>query len=143
MRAVLDPNVLISAILSPAGTPARILLAWQHGAFELVLSPLLIAELRRVLRYPKLRDRVAPADARAFVSWLERTATRAEDPSGPPPAESVDPGDGYLLALAATARAALVSGDKHLLALADDMPIFTPADFLHELDAGPRQPSTP
>lgn len=39
MRAVLDPNVLVSALLSPTGTPARIVLAWAEGRFELVVSP--------------------------------------------------------------------------------------------------------
>jgi hypothetical protein len=55
LRAVLDPNVLISALLAPAGTPAAILRAWSAGAFELVASPLLLAELERALAYPNLR----------------------------------------------------------------------------------------
>jgi len=49
VRAVLDPNVIISALLSPFGTPARILRAWREGAFELVASALLIAALERAL----------------------------------------------------------------------------------------------
>ena len=33
-RAVLDPNVLISALISPAGPSARLLLELRAGAFD-------------------------------------------------------------------------------------------------------------
>jgi len=133
VRALLDANALISAILSPRGTPARLLLAWQAGAFDLVVSPLLLAEVRRALAYPKLERRVPPADADAFADWLGRSATVADDPSGPPPVRSDDPGDDYLVALAAAERAVLVSGDVHLTSLASRMPVRTPAEFILEL----------
>lgn len=55
MRAVLDPNVLVSAVLSPRGAPADVLRAWHDGRFELVVSPHLLDGLERVLAYPKLR----------------------------------------------------------------------------------------
>ena len=135
MRAVLDPNVLISAALSPTGAPARLLIAWQAGAFELLVSPLLLAELERALAYPKLREHIASHEARELIEWLERSATVAMDPNEPPPLRSADPGDDYLLTLAEAKRAILVSGDKHLLALAADLPILSPADFLAKLDS--------
>jgi putative PIN family toxin of toxin-antitoxin system len=137
VRAVLDANVLISAALSPRGTPARLLIAWQAGAFELLVSSLLLAELRRALAYPKLARLVPPADADAFVAWLGRAAELVADPAGPPPVRSVDPGDDYLVALAAAERAVLVSGDRHLTVLAGRIPVRTPAEFLAELEAGP------
>ncbi len=130
VRAVLDPNVLISALLSATGAPAQVLRAWLGGRFELVVSPLLLAELDRALAYPKLRKRISPEDAKRFVELLQRSATVAQDPDAEPPRRSVDPGDDYLIALAAAERAALVSGDKHLLALEGDLPIFAPAAFL-------------
>jgi len=133
VRAVLDANVLISAVLSPRGTPARLVLAWQAGAFDLVVSPLLLAEVRRALAYPKLERRIPPADADAFIDWLGRSATVADDPSGAPPVRSDDPGDDYLIALAAAERAVLVSGDVHLTSLASRMPVRTPAAFISEL----------
>ncbi len=134
MRAVLDVNVLISGILSPTGTPARLLLAWQAGAFELLVSPALLDELRRALAYPKLRRLIPEAEAEAFVAWLAEAATLARDPGGPPPVDSPDPGDAYLLALAAAHEAMLVSGDRHLLGLADGFPVRVPASFLSKLD---------
>lgn len=138
MRAVLDANVLISALLSATGAPARLLVAWQLGQFELIVSPLLLAELERALAYPKLRRMIAADEAAAFVAWLGRSATIADDPADPPPLLSADPGDDYLLALAASQKAMLVSGDGHLLALAAELPIRAPSDFLSLLSGSTR-----
>ena len=137
MRAVHDPNVIISALLSPHAPPAQALRAWQEGRFELIASPLLIAELERALAYRKLRKRITPGEATRMVEWLRSSAVPADDPSTPPTAPTVssrDAGDDYLLALAESERAALVSGDEHLLALAGEAPVFSPAAFLRLLD---------
>ncbi len=135
MRAVLDPNVIISALLSPEGSSARLLRAWQQGAFECIVSHALLAELGRALAYPKLRTRIPPAEARRFLIWLAGSARNAKDPSDPPPVRSADPGDDYLIALGQNEAAALVSGDHHLLKLAGDVPVFSPAQFFHLLNA--------
>jgi putative PIN family toxin of toxin-antitoxin system len=135
VRAVLDVNVLISAVLSAHGAPGRLLAAWRNGAFELVVSPLLLAELRQALGYPKLARLVPAADADALVALLGRTAEVAADPPGPPPVRSADPKDDYLIALAAAERAVLVSGDTHLTDLAGRIPVRRPAAFLAEIEA--------
>ena len=135
MRAVLDANVLISAILSPRGAPARLLRAWQAGKFDLVISPGLLSEVRRALAYPKLERLVSAADADAFVAWLGRSGLLAVDPEGEPPVHAVDPNDDSLLALAAAERAMLVSGDAHLTVLATRFPVRTPAAFLAQVEA--------
>lgn len=54
-------------------------------------------------------------------------------PAGPPPVGSRDPDDDYLLALAISRRAYLVTGDQDLLVLSDDFPILTPAQFATKL----------
>ena len=133
MRAVLDVSVLISALLSRTGTPARLLLAGQEGRFELIVSPGLLAELGRALAYPKLRRLIPASDAEAFVAWLSRSAVLARDLEGPAPIRCANPGDDYLISLAADQHAVLVSGDGHLLALAGDFPIQTPAAFLSKV----------
>jgi putative PIN family toxin of toxin-antitoxin system len=131
LRAVLDVNVFISALLSPHGAPAELLRAWIAGRFELIVSALLLAELGRALAYPKLRARIPTEDAARVVEWLEQTATLVRDPDvDVSPVRSVDPGDDYLLALAASQRALLVSGDAHLLALRDAAPVHSPSSFL-------------
>jgi putative PIN family toxin of toxin-antitoxin system len=132
VRAVLDPNVLIASLLSRSGAPALIVSRWLAGEFELVVSEVLLAELGRALAYPKVRKRIAEDEALAFVELLRRTAPPTSDPEAPV-RRSADPGDDYLLALAEAERALLVSGDQHLLALADELPIFTPRAFLDAL----------
>jgi uncharacterized protein len=135
VRAVLDVNFLISAVLSPRGAPSRLLAAWRDGAFELVVSPMLLAELRRALGYPKIACLVPPADADALVALLGRAAELAADPPGPPPVRSADPEDDYLVSLAAAARAVIVSGDAHLAGMGDRIPVRRPAEFLAEIEA--------
>ena len=132
MRAVLDPNVLIAALLSRSGAPAQIISQWLGGKFELVVSETLLAELERALAYPKLRDRVSADEAGSFVTLLRLGARLAADLTGPA-RRSTDPGDDYLLALAEQERAVLVSGDRHVLALTDAFPIRTARAFLDGL----------
>lgn len=128
MRAVLDPNVLISALLSPRGTPAQIVLAWLDGAFELVVSVKLLDELRRALSYEKLRSRISADEADELVELLRQSAEMHDDPDTPAPVRSPDPGDDHLIALARAANAVLVSGDKHVLGLGG-LPVYSPAEF--------------
>lgn len=87
-----------------------------------------------MLAYPKLRARVDSNDAEVFVDWLSRQAVLVTDPPDPP-SRATDADDDYLLALAADEDALLVSGDKHLLALADEFPILSPARFLETVES--------
>ena len=134
MRAVLDPNILIAALLSRTGTPAQLVSRWLAGEFELVASEALIAELERALAYPKLRARISPDEAASFVTVLRSGAVLAADPAEPE-SRSADAGDDYLIALAAQKRAVLVSGDQHLLALGEELPIETARAFVDKLAA--------
>jgi predicted nucleic acid-binding protein len=84
---------------------------------------------------PKLARLVPPAAADALVALLGRTAELAADHLGPPPVCSADPKDDDLVALAAAARAVILSGDAHLTDLADRIPVRRPAAFLAELEA--------
>ena len=47
MKVVLDTNVLVSGIFF-SGPPAGILRAWSQGKFQLVLSPEILDEYKRV-----------------------------------------------------------------------------------------------
>lgn len=133
MRVVLDPNVLIAALLAPNGTPAALILRWLAGDFELVVSEQLLVELERALGYPKIRARIVEGDAAAFILLLRATAEIAAD-HPKPPSRSADAGDDYLLALAEAEDALLVSGDKHLLDVAGRFPVRTPREFFDSLE---------
>ena len=101
------------------------------------MSPTLLAEVRRALAEPRLERLVPRADADAFVDRLGHSAELAEDATASPPIRPEDPGDDYLIALAASESAVLVSGDVHLTSLAQQIPVRRPAGFLAELSTQP------
>jgi putative PIN family toxin of toxin-antitoxin system len=137
VRIVLDPNVLVSAVISPAGPPAQILLAWALGESELLVSPALLEELDEVLARPRLRRWIDEAVASDYVEGLAEAATLIEDPRDRRQVSS-DPDDDYLIALARVAEAEyLVSGDPDLTSIpALDPPALTPSEFVRELLGG-------
>jgi putative PIN family toxin of toxin-antitoxin system len=137
VRAVLDVNVLISVLLSPTGAPAKIFTAWLKGHFDLVVSQRLLDELTRVLGYRRVAGRVDPDEVKQFTGWLAHDAVYVEDPDGPPPMQSGDPDDDYLIALAAAQDVFLVTGDRTLLTLRDRAPVLTAAEFLRLLEGDP------
>ena len=133
-RAVLDTNVLVSALISPGGASARLLLELRTGAFELIVSPLLLAELREVFGRDKFRRCVSEAEADAYVELIRSGSVVRADPGPSPEPLSADPDDEYLIDLARDARAdALVTGDAHLLELRAIIPAMAPAEFLEML----------
>ena len=135
-RAVLDTNVLVSALISPGGPSASLVLELRAGAYELVVSPALLAELGEVLGREKFRRYVTVAEATAYVDLMRREATILDDPAPSNQALSADPDDEFLVDLARAAAAdVLVSGDAHLLVLRDRLPVMTPAAFLATLRA--------
>jgi uncharacterized protein len=134
VRVILDPNVLVSAVVTP-GVSADLLDRWlTDRPFELVVCPTLIAELRGVLARPKFRRWITTEEATAFVDLLEREAEPWVDPVEVPPATG-DPKDDYLVALHRSCQAdLLVSGDSDLLELAaDDVTVLTPGALLERL----------
>lgn len=136
-RVVIDSNVLISARLSPRGSPGQLLAAWLDGRFELIVSQALLAELAGVLKRPKFRRWLTVEEARAFVQMLRVSATVLNDP--PKQHHDLrDPDDSYLVTLARSAKADyLVSGDGDLTSLESPRPpVITPADFLADLGSG-------
>jgi hypothetical protein len=115
MRIILDTNVLLSALLSPLGDPAKLLDAWERKAFTLVASDVLIAEFSEVAR-PFFRARLRASAAELLAAGLRDFSFYCRDlPSGP---IAPDPKDSYLLALAEASQAQfLVTGDKELLSI--------------------------
>lgn len=135
-RAVLDTNVLVSALITPEGASAQLLTELRAGAFELVVSPLLLAELGEVLRRPKFRRYVSGSEIDAYVDLIRRAGIVHDDPAPTTRPLVADPDDQYLIELAREAMAyALVSGDAHLLELRDVIPIKSPWEFLDSLAA--------
>jgi hypothetical protein len=135
-------NVLVSALITPAGAPARLLHELRAGAFELIVSLRLLDELRDVLARDKLRRYVTPAESDAYVEFIRHAAISLDDPEPSSRPVGSDPDDEYLIDLARAALAdAIVSGDRHLLDLAAVLPVVTPGDFLESLVGSSRSAS--
>lgn len=64
IRAVLDTNVLISALLF-AGPPSRLVPAWQATRFRPVVSAEILDEYLRVLAYSKFE--LTPTEIRGLI----------------------------------------------------------------------------
>ena len=109
--------------------------AWLDGDYELIASPLLLAELTRIFDYPKLRSRISETESRQLIELLQHQGEIVNDPDLSLRIHSSDPDDDYLIALATATRSVIVSGDHHLLDLADRLPVHSPAAFLELLIA--------
>jgi hypothetical protein len=134
LRVVIDPGVVVSALISRAGTPAELVREWLDGAFDLLVSPKLLAELEHVLSRPKFRGHFTHREASAFIALLSARAVQVADPDDVEPLTE-DPADDYLIALARVAEAdVLVSGDKHLTELTHPpVRVATPRELLERL----------
>jgi uncharacterized protein len=135
-RVVADTNVLVAAVIAPAGVCGRLLTAALDGRWTMVASPVLLAELRDVLQRPKFRRWLSVDEAIEFSTAISQLVETHADPPNPP-AVTADPDDDYLVALALAAEvSAIVSGDPHLTAPASELPVkvLTPAEFLASLD---------
>jgi len=128
LRVVLDTNVLVSGLAYPGSVPGRMLAAWRQGGLEVVLSHYILNELVRVL--PRLtRIQMTPTEIRDLADSFLFLADVVE-PERTQEANLRDPADQpVLLTLLAAKADYLVTGDKDLLALANQYPILTPAAF--------------
>jgi uncharacterized protein len=111
MRVVLDTNIIVSALLAPAGNPAAIIRIWLDGKFTLLTCAAHLDELRSTLEKPRVAELVKPHKAGRLVNQVKKLA---EDIDPLPRVElSPDPTDDFLLALSEGGKADyLVTGDK-------------------------------
>jgi putative PIN family toxin of toxin-antitoxin system len=135
IRAVLDANVVIAAMLNPTGRPGE--LVNEVGThYMLVWSPPIISECHRVADYPKLQSRIRVDDAHGFINRLAGAALIIKSELPDIEAVKEDPSDDIYLATALVGAARwLVSGDSHLLSLERfaGVHIVTPAAFLDQI----------
>lgn len=136
-RVVVDTNVLLSAALSPSGTPA-ILLDRLLQVGKLVFSEETFAELEGRIWLPKF-DRYLPMDRRrrllreanASAIWVEVPATIAGHRFSRDPKD-----DAFIHAAIAAEASRLITGDNDLLCLhpQGDLHILSPREALEELN---------
>jgi hypothetical protein len=137
IRAVLDTNVWVSAILTPGNPPAKILELALTGKIRLIISPGIIREIRQVLQYPKVKkalnkQRITSQEVDEVILKLLKVGLIT---SGEILAAGVsdDPADDMIIACALEGQADfIISGDHHLTDLEDyqGIKIVVPATFL-------------
>lgn len=135
MRVVLDTNVFISGLMLPKSIPGRIVTAWRNAHFDLALSAPMLEEIAKVLAYPKIAKRLQWDDhlIDQFILLL-RFKTLIVDIGQIEAVVPDDANDNMVLAtLLASQADYLISGDNDLLALRDQYPILTPAEFAQKL----------
>jgi putative PIN family toxin of toxin-antitoxin system len=141
MRVVIDTNVLVSSSMSTKGSPAHIFQYWREGAFELVVSEAILAEYRRALGYPRVRERHGynPHEIDQLVADIRQSAILVA-PGSALNVVSEDPDDNKFLECAVEGKAEyLVSGDTHLLAVRQyqGIQVLSPAVFVALLNEQP------
>lgn len=135
IRAVLDTNVVISALIFE-GAATALVPAWQRHAFALLVSASLLGEYIRVLHYPKFqlsRDAIGDLVERELLPFITSVKVKTT-----PRVITADPADDHVLACAVAGRAdVIVSGDHHLLDLKQyrGIPVIAVAEFLKRLSS--------
>ncbi len=141
IRAVIDTNVIVAALIHPTETTGTVLSRLRDGALTIVLSPALLDEIAAVTSYPKIRDKygILGSDLEVIAGLLALRGRMAA------PTEAIhvcrDPDDDILLEAAVAGGAEyVVSGDADLLAIREfrSIRIVKPAAFLAILNKAGR-----
>jgi uncharacterized protein len=111
VKVVIDTNVFVSGVFF-TGPPNQILEAWRNGKIQLVISPDIFEEYRRV--GDLLANGFSGIDIGPILELLMLNAEIVSSESLPDPV-CTDPDDDKFLSCALRSGAKLViSGDKHL-----------------------------
>lgn len=119
----------------PDGAPGRVVAAWRAARFDVVMSVHQLAEIGRVLAYPRIR-RVLGWDDQRIEKFIRQIYVRVQivDLHGITVEVPADPDDAPILATLGAGKAdVLVTGDGDLLALHERFPIQTPSEFVRRL----------
>jgi len=132
LKAVLDTNVLISALLSSDGIPNQ-LLRQAKRTYQLFISREILEEVRDVLLKPRIQRKMSLTEDKilAFLSTIQRVAIVVENPPLLPIIED-DPDDDVILACSLEAKVDyLVSGDIHLKRIGSykGISVVSPSEF--------------
>ena len=131
MKVILDTNVFISGVFF-GGAPYQILQAWRDDRIQLIASPAILEEYRRVAEI-LVEDHPA-IDFEPALKFVIQNAIVYSAPALP---EKVceDPDDDKFLACALASRSKIiVSGDKHLLKVSgyQNIDVLKPSDFMNK-----------
>jgi len=129
MRVVVDTNVVVSGVFF-GGMPSRVLEAWRDGKFDLVVSPEISDEYRRVGE--KLAARFAGVSLAPFLALLVMTAEIFEPPELPEQVSRDRDDDKFIACAVAGGCQFIISGDRDLLEISgyQGVKVVAPREFL-------------
>lgn len=137
IRAVLDTNVVISALLF-SGPPSRLVSAWQSSRLRPAVSAPILDEYIRVLAYPKFE--LTSTEIRSLVEEELLPFIESVKALDTPVPEVRDPDDAKFITCAVTAGVRwIVSGDDDLLSLhhIQSVEVISVTGFSQQLKAKP------
>lgn len=133
MRAVVDTNILVRALIRPQGTVGPVLLRLRNGDYTLLYSQSTLEELIDVLNRPRIKGKygLSTQDIRTVLALI---LLRGEEVVTTTHIDACrDPKDNKFLEVAVDGGAdVIVSGDEDLLVLHpfSRVPILQPVEFL-------------
>lgn len=128
---VFGTNVVVSTLLFETGRLSWLRSAWSGNKLRPVVNRSTVRELARVLSYPKFK--LQPADRHELLAEYLPYAERFDAPVTGAGPVCGDAHDQVFVDLAlASAAEYLVSGDRHIVALARDLAVtvLTPAECM-------------
>lgn len=137
--AIVDTSVLVSAFLFPHSMPGRVVSLAEQGIYDLHFSPIILEELRRSLRNPRLSKSYPYSDTEidAWCADLHEIGSVILQPLPDINAVCRDPDDDHVIAAAIAVKVdTIVTGDKDLLVLDhhQSIRILTARAFLDEIE---------
>jgi uncharacterized protein len=131
MRVILDTNVLVSGIFF-SGPPYQILKAWNEGKLQLVLSPEILGEYRRVAE--SLAEQFPAIDLGPILELITITAEMFAAQELPEPVCADLDDDKFLACALASKGRIVISGDRHLLQVSGfrGIQVVRPREFVDE-----------
>jgi len=76
VRAVIDTNIWVSALVNPLGFPARLRKAFEKGNFEVIVSEPILQEIADVLSRARIRNKyeITEEDIEELLILIEERA---------------------------------------------------------------------
>jgi putative PIN family toxin of toxin-antitoxin system len=134
IKAVIDTNLVASATIVSVGHSAQILDAWRTGKFQIIISPQIIEEMRRVLFYNRIRKRsfMTEDEVNILLDSLEHSSIQTKGELQLKVVDMDAADDKFIIAAIEGKASYVVSGDQHLKDIGEyqEIKIISPGEFL-------------
>ena len=133
-NVVIDTNIIVSAAISLDGTPAKVFELFLEKRIINYTTEKILSEVREVINLPCFKENIDEEYRRFILDALRKHSVIIE-PKFNEDAIPQDKADNEFVNCALTAKADIISGNKHLLQLGEykGVKILKAKDFLERL----------